>query len=147
MGSSIGPARQVLFTNLDNTISSTGPQVTFGPPAIAEEQEVVALLGVLNPTETPAALGQRRVEETYHLEVGIKVHNPAGDPAEVDQRGFELRQQVRAVIEADLTLSGTVRTALIVSDTTDGVLPADPTMGGGYVIFFRLLVECAQRIT
>jgi len=142
MPSSIGPARQALFNLL--AAGTTGVQVTFGPPDSYEEQEVVALLGVFDPREEPAALGQRRMEETYHLEVGIKVHDPAGNPADVDARGFALREDVRTVIESDLTLAGTVRTALISSDTTDGVMPAE---GAGFVIFFRLLVECRQRIT
>ncbi len=151
MSSSISAARQALFARLDAADTLGSAQITFGPPAEYEEQEVVALLGVQDPREEPAAIGQLMKEEEYDLEVGVKVHDPAGDAADVDARGFALADAVCALLEPadrNLTLDGTVRTALVASMTTNGAMPAEGPDGtaAGWVIFLRILIRCAQRI-
>jgi hypothetical protein len=129
-------------------------QISFGPPA-HEEQEVVALLGVRNNDEDTAALGARRRAESYELEVGVKVHNPAAGPitaeaiaggkptvATVDARGFELAEWVRSVVHGHWTLSGTVRTAAVTRQLTDGVQLGEK----GALIFFLLTIECEAEV-
>lgn len=96
-------------------------QVTFGEPA-DEELEVISLLGVRDPNEEWGPLGtQRPTEETYQFEVGIKVDLPDRTPAEVDARGWALRDMVREVIYDDWTLGGTVRVARNGESRTIGV--------------------------
>lgn len=144
MNSSISAARVGLFAKLVAGFEDdTAVQVEFGPPGAYEEQEVVALLGVVDPDEEPAAIGQRHKEEVYSLEVGVKAHDPAGTAQSVDLRGFTIADGVRGVVADNITLSGAVRTALVTSQTTDGAVQAE---GGGWVIFIRILIECHQRI-
>jgi hypothetical protein len=121
-------------------------QISYGPP-VHEEMEVVALLGVRTPTEDVGALGARRREETYELEVGVKVHNPAAGAGSeaavlVDARGFELAEWVRSVVHGHWTLNGTVRSAGVTRQITDGVQLADK----GALIFLLLTVECEASV-
>lgn len=121
-------------------------QISYGPPA-HEELEVVALLGVRSPVEDVGALGARRREETYELEVGVKVHNPAAGAGStaaelVDARGFELAEWVRSVVHGHWTLSGTVRAAGVTRQVTDGVQLADK----GALIFLLLTIECEASV-
>ena len=145
MGTTIPAARTALHAKLVAAPALANVQVTFGPPAEYEEAEVVALLGVLDPTEEPAALGRQQKKEEYILEIGVKAHDAAGTAQEVDTRGFALAEAAAAAVEAgsDLTLNGTVQTALIEYLRTDGCLPAK---GGGWAIFIRVGVACVARI-
>jgi len=144
--SSISPARQNLFAALHGYSDLGDPvQVTYGAPSSHEAAEVVAMLGVQTPSaEEQRGLGQRRVEETYVLDVAVKVHDPGADQAEaVDLRGFDLADAVRQVVRQNITLDGAVRTALVVSQSSEG---AQPAQGGGWVIFVKLGVECKARV-
>lgn len=121
-------------------------QIAYGPPA-HEDMEVVALLGVRSPEEDVGALGARRREEEYELEVGIKVHNPAAGAGSeaailVDARGFELAEWVRSVVHGHWTLSGTVRTAGVTRQVTEGVQLVDK----GALIFLLLTVACEASV-
>lgn len=129
-------------------------QITYGPPA-HEELEVVALLGVRSPEEEVGALGARRREEVYELEVGVKVHDPTAGPAtaeaiaagtrtqiDVDARGFELAEWVRSVVHHHWTLSGTVRAAGVTRQITEGVQLAEK----GALIFLLLTIECEATV-
>lgn len=150
--STIAAARAALYDLLvadapdrsANTYGETARpvQISFGPPA-HEEMEVVALLGVRNNDEDWGALGDQRREESYQLEVGIKVHNPsagAGSEAAelVDARGFELAEWVRSVVHGHWTLNGTVRVASVTAQITDGVQLPDK----GALIFILLIITC-----
>lgn len=121
-------------------------QVSYGPP-VHEEMEVVALLGVRDLVEDTGALGARRREEEYGLEVGIKVHNPAAGAgstaaALVDARGFELAEWVRTVVHRHWTLNGTVREAAVTRLITEGVQLAEK----GCLIFILMTIECLASI-
>ena len=121
-------------------------QISYGPPA-HEEQEVVALLGVRDVSEDAGAIGARRREEEYELEVGIKVHNPAAGAGTeaailVDARGFELAEWVRQTVHRHWTLSGTVREAAVTRQVTDGVQLAEK----GALIFILLTVYCVAAV-
>lgn len=154
--STIAPARAALYELLvadapaaTSQVPTQLPkpvQVVFGPPA-TEQLEVIALLGVRAPDEDDGALGARRREESYDIEVGIKVHNPAAGAGSeaamlVDARGFELAEWVRSVVHGHWTLSGTVRTAAVTGQITDGVQLADR----GALIFLLLTVSCKAEI-
>lgn len=144
MPSSVSPARRALFDALAASADLSAVQVTFGEPDAHEEQEVVAMLGVGDVDEESAALGNERREERYRIDVGVKVHDPAGDSRSVDTRCFAYADAVRAVVAANLTLGGTVRTAHVVSQRSDGAQAAE---GGGWVCFNLLAIECHARIT
>lgn len=156
--STIAAARSALYDLLaadapDATIQhGTKPRrkvlISFGPPG-REDFEVVALLGVRSPTEDVESLGDRRREETYGLEVAVKVHNPAAadDPDGrklVDGRGFELANWVRSTVHGHFTLNATVRTAFVTEQVTIGVQPADKA---GLVMFVLLVVSCEADIS
>jgi hypothetical protein len=145
MASSISAARAALYDMLSASALLNGVQVTYGAPAAHEEAEVVALLGVRDPDEEPAALGIGRKEETYQLEVGVKVHSRSGSAAEVDVRAYELADAVADAIEGsgDYTLSGTVDWAYVAGPIGVGAQSAE---GGGWVCFLTVLVTCRARI-
>lgn len=146
MTSSISAARQNLHALLAGEPELADPvQVAYGAPSGHEAAEVVAMLGVQTPSaEEARGLGQRRVEESYVLEVAVKVHDPGAETAEaVDLRGFALADVVRQVVRANITLDAAVRTALVVSQGSEG---AQPAQGGGWVIFVTLGVECKARV-
>lgn len=149
MPSAISASRQALHTLLAASSALNGVQVTFGVPAGYEEREVVALTGVVAAGAEFAALGGQRKEETFGLQVAIKVHDPAGDSDTVDARGFALYEAVRDVLTGNINLSGTVRQAIVGSLVTDGVQPAVDESGTaqGCVIFLTATVNCAVRIT
>lgn len=146
MATTIKPARANLHAALAAHTPFTGDdvQVTFGLPADHEEQEVVALGGIEDPDEEDAALGAQRKEEAYVLLVLIKAHDPTGDAVSVDGRGFDLADEVRAVVHADRTLGGAVRDASATGTRTDGARAAE---GGGWVIFLTVAITCRARIT
>lgn len=161
--STISPARRALHALLlaDAPVAtsvqrglSKPVQIGFGPPA-HDELEVVALLGVRDLAEDAGALGARRREEEYGLEVGVKVHDPtAGPPTpeaiaagkrtsiDVDARGFELAEWVRTVVHRHWTLNGTVREAAVTRLITDGVQLAEK----GALIFLLMTVECVASV-
>lgn len=121
-------------------------QIAYGPP-VHEEMEVVALLGVRDITEDAGAIGARRREEEYEIEIGVKVHDPAAGAgsdaaARVDARGFALAEFVRQTVHRNWTLSGTVREAAVTGQITDGVQLAEK----GALIFILLTVYCAAAV-
>lgn len=154
--STIAAARAALYALLlaeapDRTHNAAGQlakpiQVAFGPPP-TEEMEVVAILGVRNNDEDVEALGAQRREETYEIEVGIKVQDPAAGAGSeaamaVDARGFELADWVRGVVHRHWTLNGTVRVAAVTRQITDGVQLVDR----GCLIFLLLSIECTSSL-
>jgi hypothetical protein len=154
--STIAAARAALYALLvadapDRTANTYGElprkvQISYGPPA-HEEMEVVALLGVRQNDEDWASLGASRREETYQLEVGVKVHNPAAGAGSeaamlVDARGFEVAEWVRRTVQRNWTLDDTVRIAAVTSQITDGVQLAEK----GCLIFLLLAVTCEADI-
>ena len=154
--STVASARAALHALLlagapDRTANTYGEaakkvQISYGPPA-HEEMEVVALLGVRDVSEDAGAVGARRREEEYELEIGIKVHNPAAGAGSeaavlVDARGFALAEWVRTVVHRHWTLSGTVREAAVTRQVTDGVQLAEK----GALIFILLTVYCAAAV-
>lgn len=148
MTTSISAARANFYDALSNAI--TDAQVSFGEPAGHEENEVVAILGVFDPTEEAAQLGDDERHEEYRLEIVVKVHDPAGTAQAVDQRGWELADSVRGVVRADRTLNGALvgLGASVISMQSDGARPATTTEGDayGWVIFIRIFVLCRGRI-
>lgn len=156
MPSSMGPAAEALDALLAAAAwPAPTPQLVFGPPAEYEEQQVVSVLGIDDPGEESAALGNQRRDENYVLDVRIKVHDPSATTArEVFLRGLALREVVRATVAANSTLKGTVMSAQVVGGgLTDGVggtgttAIALPAHGGGWVAFGAARVACRARIT
>ena len=148
MASTISAARAALFALLDaHAYPGAAPQVTFGPPADYEQQEVVAMRGVESPDEEPAVIGGPRPRnEQFVIIVDVKAHDPAGTAASVDARGWALMDEVREVVYADADLSGSLGTAgwaRIASQTSDGALSAE---GGGWVFFGTVRILCQARI-
>ena len=162
--STIASARAALHALLladapDRTANTYGElakkvQISYGPPA-HEEQEVVALLGVRDVSEDAGAIGARRREEEYELEIGVKVHDPTAGPVtaealaagkrtaiDVDARGFALAEWVRQTVHRHWTLSGTVREAAVTRQVTDGVQLAEK----GALIFILLTVYCVAAV-
>ncbi len=152
MASSISAARAALFELLAASDLLVGVQVTYGAPDAHEEPEVVALLGVRDPEEEPATLGAGRKDETYQLEVGIKVHSRDGEAAEVDTRAYALADAVAEAVEGsgNYTLGGTVLWAYVAGPLGIGaqrVASVPPSSeGAGWVCFLTVLVTCRARI-
>lgn len=119
-------------------------QISFGAPTVLESKEVVALLDVREVDEQPAELGNRTMEETYVLRLGVKCHKPAGTERETWTRGWEMYEAVRAVVKANRTLNDTVRTALVARKEGGMVQGAE---GGGFVIFILVDVDVDARIS
>ena len=122
--------------------------VTFGL-AGHEQLEAVSLLGVRSAVEDAGAIGARRREEEYDLDVVVKVHHPAaGDDHDsrkvFDTRGFYLIEWVRSVVHRHWTLNGTVRTAFVSEWVTDAVQPADK--GPGLTMFALMQVHCEASV-
>lgn len=149
MASTISAARAALHALLAaNTYPGAVPQVTFGPPDAYEEPEIIALLGVDAPDEEPAVIGGPKPrEERFVIIVGVKAHDPAGTAATVDARGWALMDEVREVVYANQTLSGTLTApgwARIESQTSVGAQPAE---GGGWILLGKVRVACRARLT
>lgn len=147
MPSSIPGARANLFAALEAaTWPDPQPQVVYGAPAAYEEQRVVAVLGFGPVGDEPAAIGQRRQEETYRIEVAIKVHDPAADDAAgVEAATMALYDVAWAVVHDDPTLGGAVTVAWPGgADESPGAQAADK---GGWVMFVSLFVACTARIS
>jgi hypothetical protein len=145
MASSISAARAALYDMLSASSLLNGVQVTYGAPDAHEDPEVVALLGVRDPDEEPAALGYGRKEETYQLEVGVKSHKRDGSAAEVDTRAYELADAIADTVEGsgNYTLNSTVDWAYVAGGIGVGAQSAE---GGGWVCFLTVLVTCRARI-
>lgn len=146
MPSSIRPARANLFSALTAAPwPAPAPQVVFGAPDAYEEQQVVAILGFGPVGDEPAAIGQRRQEETYRIEVAVKVHDPAASTgADVEARAMALYDVARDVASDNPTLGGAVTIARPAG--TDESPGAQSAEGGGWVMFVSLFVECTARI-
>lgn len=153
MSSTISAARQALFALLtaaaaDNTNPLYGVQIAWGDPLAAEEQEVVSMRGLRPPNdEEQVLLGPTQPQdETYAIGVTVKAHDPAGEAATVDARGFALADGVREAVYADRTFGGVLAFgARVVSQiSADAAQPAEE---GGFVIFVDLAVLCHGRTT
>lgn len=150
MASAISAARQALYTLLAaNTYPGAVPQVTYGLPAAYEDQEVVALMGVEVATEELAFFGTTGSrDEAFTIVVAIKAFDPAADTAQVvDARCWVLADEVREVVYANQTLSGSLTapgSARVSSQTGDG---AQPVEGGGWVAFCEVRVLCQAGVT
>lgn len=148
MASTISAAHAALYALLAaNTYPGAQPQVTYGPPDAYEEPEVVAMLGVEAPAEDPAVIGGARPrDEVFVIVIGVKAHDPAGTAQTVFTRCMALADEVREVVYANQTLTGSLTApgwARIESQTTDFAQQAD---GGGWVAFARVRVLCRARI-
>lgn len=146
MPSSIGPARSNLHAALAANVDLAGVQVVFGAPDDYEGSEVIGVLGFGPVGDEPAAIGQRRQEERYRIDVGIKVHMPEATTAvEVEARAMELYDAVRDSVTADPTLAGAVTNSTPAG--TDESPGPQSTQGGGWVMFVLAGVECVARIS
>lgn len=146
MGSSIGAARANLHAALAAAPALADVQVVFGAPDAYEEQQVVGVLGFGPVGDEPAAIGQRRQEEQYRIDVGIKVHMPdANTAAVVEARTMELYTAVRDVVMANETLGDAV--TFCVPAGMDESPGPQSAKGGGWVMFISAGVECVARIS
>jgi hypothetical protein len=154
VNSTIAAARLKLYELLVAGLAEPGRQITFGPPVRDEQNEVLALFGVLDAVEEEAELGGAHKWEDYVLELGIKVFRPEDDDetAEaVDALGFGIFDGVRGIVHGrdrndDRTLDGALGGsgwATVRSPVTQGVRPVH---GGGWVIFLRVLIRCRARV-
>lgn len=154
MASTISAARVALFNKLEQAAAGGGVlsdvQISWGDPLAYEEQEVVALLGISAPDEVPASLGNLSRDESYGIEVRIKVYGPEDDAATVDGRAFAMADAVRSVVNVQPpTLSGTVRFAQVTSQRCDaGVQPVLNESGSqtGWICFIDMTVGCSARV-
>lgn len=145
MPSSISAARVALYNLLAAAPALAGVQVTFGEPAAYEEQEVVAVMGFGPVGDEPAAIGQRRQQEGYRVEVKMKKHDPAASTGQVvEQRAMALYDAVWNVVHDNATLGGSVTFAF--PGGADSSPGAQPAQGGGWVMFVSLFVDCTARI-
>ena len=146
MGSSISPARANLFAALTAAPALADWQVVYGAPDVYEEQNVVAVLGFGPVGDEPAAIGQRRQQENYRIDVAIKAHDPAASTASsVEDLAMSAYDAVRSVVTANPTLGGAVTNALPAG--TDESPGAQSAEGGGWVMFITAGVECVARIS
>lgn len=148
MASTISAARAALFALLNaNVYPGARPQVTFGPPDAYEEPEVVAMLGVEAADEDSAVFGDVTPrDEAFTIVVAVKAHDPAGTASSVDARCWALADEVREVVYANQTLTGSLTApgwARITSQTSDGAQQAE---GGGWIAFCQVRVLCRAGV-
>lgn len=146
MPTSIPGARANLFAALAAAPwPSPAPQVTYGSPDAYEDQQVVAMLGFSPVDDDPAAIGQRRQEEAYRIEVKIKVHDPAAATGRsVEVRSMALYDVAWNVVIDNPDLGGAVTFCHPSgAEASDGPLAAE---GGGWVMFVSIFVACTARI-
>ena len=122
-------------------------QVELGPPDAYEEQEIIGIFGLADSGEADAVIGGPAPrEETYTLQVGVHVEQPAGTKSEVFLRCIALMDRVRAVVYANRRLDEALPWAgwaSVTGTTTDGVFPLE---SGGYVMSGTVRVTCRARI-
>ena len=144
MATTVPRAYAALYQALQDGVDC---QVSFGPPELYEQHEVVSLAGVRG-SEDDVAIGAKRRDENFWITVRIKawsLDQSAGGAKWVSDRGWELYDQVRAAVHDDRTLGGTVRVAGVTNPTSEnGVTGA---FEGGWVIFIDCEVDCRARIT
>lgn len=152
MPSTIGPARQDLWQRLLAEPALDPAQRCFGWPDTHKAFQVV-LLGVTDPSETFASLGPAAAtEEVYGIELVVKYHDPAAPldqaPA-VDLAAFGAADTIRDLVRANPTLGGTVRTARIASQRSQGTgrpLPNEAnTQATGLLCVIEMTVACTAR--
>lgn len=145
MASTVTAATAALYARLVAAAGLAGVDVVFGPPDAYEAQEVVSLLGVFDPQEQHAALGINVRDERYDIEVAVKVHGPVSTAQETFNRS---RVLVDAVVNSvndtttGRTLNGTVTDAEVRSTTTSGAFKINAADGGGWVIYWTVMVAC-----
>lgn len=143
--SALSAARGFLADRLQERCDLIGVQFSYGPPDAYEANEVVALMGVHEPDEEWAALGAERKAETFVLQVGVKVYDPAESSARtVDVRALELVDEVRDVVHTNLTLGSAVMFCQARQTRSEGALPA---ADGGWGIMLFVDVACTARIS
>lgn len=161
MATSISNARTQLHRLLTVATASgsgtaiAGVQLSFGPPIVYEEQEVIALRGVRIPQERTVVLGNRSREEDFFLVVDVKHYDPAGDAESVDQRGWAMADAVWKVVDdntklPDAAAARSVDWAVVAGRESDGALPAMSADGlavVGWGIVVTVLIHCRARIT
>lgn len=145
MASTISAARGALYDRLVTAAANGasplfGVQISWGDPLSYEEQEVVALGGVSDPTADLDTLGGGHIEESYTILVPWKVHGPEDDARTVDARGYAIAGGIQAVVDADRTFGDVV--LLAVADGGRSDKGAEPAQGGGFVIFGTSNVTC-----
>lgn len=147
MSTSIENARAALFAMLEAETQLAGVQVVYGQPADYEEQEVVAIGGLVDSAETQFTFGPFR-QESFGIEVKYKAHNPAATSADVGARASELGEAIRSSVLSDRSLQGTVLTAEPGGIQPDGSEhPVNVADGGGFVAFQRIVVRCLSVVT
>lgn len=129
-------------------------QNTFGPPLDDEELEVLAILGISDPSEAALLMGpQAPRNEQYRIEAAIKVYDPtAGNTPEERRalflRGLQLADGLRTLVEVNRTLAGNVDKAHVVSQRTDGLrqpVGVDGKRKPGWVIHIDMSIACRAR--
>jgi hypothetical protein len=162
MPSSIPAARLNLYTLLDGVPALSAVQVTFAAPEIvAEENEVVAILGVEAIATEDVLLGVSQQEESYQILLRAKSHDRScdGSPSELqalDARIWSYYEAVRAAVNGDPQLGGAldVFKAIVATAEPGGGSDASPLpavteneQADGWVAFLDFRVLCRSRIT
>jgi hypothetical protein len=90
-----------------------GVQISWGFPK-SPANEFILMGDIHDDGEATGALGNQRREETYTLEVLVKVEKNGADQEATTKRAYVLRDEIAQQLRADASVGGAVRQALVV---------------------------------
>ena len=111
---STAPAFKAAFlTALTARTGLSGVTVSYGAPLQAPREFIA--LGDINGSQEFAALGALRKDETYVLDVYVSVLREGNQQQTCTERCFALAAEVEDELRTNVTMSGTVRVAELLS--------------------------------
>jgi hypothetical protein len=111
---STAPAfKDALYDALAARSGLSGVTVSYGVP-LGAPREFIALTDI-NGTQQFAALGALRKDETYTLDVYVSVLREGNQQQQCSERCFAIAAEVEDELRTNVTMSGTVRVAELLS--------------------------------
>lgn len=107
MAASSAPAAKAALLTLLQADLGSGVQVEYAHPGPAIQQESI-FFNRTTENDTSVALGQRKRDEDYTLEVVVSVARDGNDAQGCEERCWALVGHIETVVRANPSLSGTV---------------------------------------
>ncbi len=120
-------------------------QIAWGWPGGSPARDLIIVGDVPEWSQEPAALraGRKPREESYAIEILIRVERSGVDQRSVSERAFEIAAEIEDVVGDDWTLGGVVRDGEFAGGSLEEM--ASPS-GDGRTSLLTLRVRCDARV-
>lgn len=143
MPTTAATAKQRIITALQARAGLAGVTVSYGAPSSSDEIDPeMIFLGDVRFSQAWAALGARRRDEDYTIDLTVHVYQDGDEEQVVEERLWALFGEIEQALRDDPTLGGLLAMDAEIDGGEQTTRPSDP---GGWVSRLSLRVRCRSR--